>query len=172
MRRETPAQALKKAQAEGKPLIEWGEYIAVEKHSGAVGGKVVEQVLKVTKLTPTQVVAGRDRFYRLDGRSVTPAFLSRGVARPATKKEFDAYTKKIADEKAKRDEERRKIDAVENSPENTLVRQILDDWDPDRRPRLRALGERQLLLIRDLMETKRSEACLDRLYAAHLTKDE
>ncbi len=128
-------------------------------------------MLKVTKLTPTQVVAGRDRFYRADGLSVTPAFLSRSTARPATKAEFDAYEKKKAAEQAKRDEERRKIDAVENSPENKLVSKIMDDWDPDKRPKLRALGERQLTLIWSLMESKRSEDALDRLYAAELTKE-
>lgn len=165
MKRETQAQALKRLQAEGKPLIEWGDYIAVEKHSGALGRKVVEHVCKVTKLTPTQVVAGRKRFRRVDGVSTEPAFLSRGVARPATKEEFDTYTKQKAYEQGKLDAERRKREMVENSRENKLVSELLNDWEPNRRERLRALGKDQLTLALDLLVEPLSRTKLDMLRA-------
>jgi hypothetical protein len=153
-----------------KPPIKWGDYIAVEKRSGATGGMIVEAVVKVTKLTPTQVVAGRERFYRADGRSVASAFLSRPVARPATKEEYDAFMKERAIEQATRAEERRKRDVIENSTESKLVSELLNDWEPDRRDRLRALGEDQLRLVLDLLMEKLTVTKLDMLRAVMQSK--
>lgn len=163
--RETPMQRRSREARESN--IKWGKYIAVERYSGAIGRRIVEHVCEVTKLTPTQVVAGRARFWRTGVAAYTNG-LSRDNARPATKKEYDAYCAKKNADAAERDKQNQQRQQIEESPENKLVSEILNDWDPNRREQLRGLGERQLTLIVALLQSKRSDDALDRLYAADL----